>query len=313
MNLRRIGFAFHRCFSGNSIVASCYLGIWAWLLGLLADTNWLKRHVGNNLRGVHWPRLNLKPRRIELAPGISALLIPAAGSLGFRSLYEHRMGHEPGVPDFLASRMSRYDCVVEIGANVGVYTLLFSQCVPSDGRKRVFAYEPSRKAFVCLEEHLALNDVNNVAAFNCAIAAKPGTLSFYENTLDLMKGSVSKSIAALFPGASEQKTTVPAVSGEHVAQQLQPHDRLLLKIDVMGAEHDVLTGFRSLVLERHPDIVLGVWKQNLQSLNQLRFVLNHYRLFKIGRHGLDERTRFTDESYCNYFLEPSVRSKPGVL
>lgn len=114
----------------------------------------------------------------------------------------------------------------------------------------------------------------------------PGPVPFHENNLDYMKGSLSADVAALFSGASAQQTTVPAVSAGHIAPLLQPYKRLLFKIDVMGAEPEVLTGLRSLILEKKPDIVLGVWKQNLEGLNALTFLRGNYRLFKIEREDL---------------------------
>lgn len=303
--LRKSGLWLHRCFSFNPTLAKAYLSSWAWLLALLPDGSWVKRHIGNNLRSAQWPAVKLKPRRIELATGISALLVPTPGSLGFRAIYENRIGHEPGVPEFLASFMSRYDAVLEIGANVGVYTLLFSHCLPCDGRKRVFAYEPGLKAFACLEAHVALNHATNVATFNCAVAAAAGPIQFYENNQDFMKGSISPTVAALFPGASAQATTVPAVSEAQIAPLLQPFDRLLLKIDVMGSEPEVLAGLAGLVLDKKPDIVLGVWSENIEKLNQLRWLLDLYRLCRIGKGELTSRSEFTDDDYCNYFLQPT--------
>ena len=58
------------------------------------------------------------------------------------------MHHEPEVFAFLLKKMAGYDTVVEIGANVGLYTIFFSKLLPRpDDRPRILSFEPSRRAF----------------------------------------------------------------------------------------------------------------------------------------------------------------------
>lgn len=54
--------------------------------------------------------------------------------------------------------------VLDVGANIGVHTLLFSKLVGNGGR--VFAYEPQPDMFYMLCGNLALNDIQNVVALN---------------------------------------------------------------------------------------------------------------------------------------------------
>ena len=305
--LRIAGLIFNRLFSWHPRLSLGYLSLWAWVLSYLSDGNWLKAHIGNTLRGTAWPDIKLKPREIELAPGIEALLVPIPGSLGFRAIYEHRIRHEPGVPDFLAGRMAHYDAVLEVGANVGTYTLLFSRSLPRDGITRVFAYEPGPVPYACLKEHIRLNEAVNVEAFNCAVASVPGPLLFHDNAVDYMKGSLRPEIASLFPGSNPAGTPVTVVTGEQIAGLIDHFSRVLFKIDVMGSEPDVLTSLSTLVDKLSPDLVLGVWKYNVQGLNQLEFLRRNYAFYKIERDGLTARDRFGDDVYCNYFLEPTSR------
>jgi FkbM family methyltransferase len=306
--LAKAGNALNRCFSWNASLANSYLNTWAVVLGILPDGNWLKAHVGNNLRQTSWPPLALKERKVELANGIEGLLIPAAGSLSFRALFERRIGHEPGVPEFLRSRLQMYDAVLEVGANVGIYTLLFSKCLesrpaPSSGPHRVFSFEPGVQAFAQLEAHLALNGCSNVRAFNQAVAAKSGLIAFHENARDLMKSSTHAGGAAHFAGWNEQPTTVLAASGKEIAPLLSDFERVLVKIDVVGAEADVLSGLRAVIDEKSPDLVVGVWSHNLPELNELQFLTTNYDFFRIEPDRLVERSGFEDQDYCNYFLQ----------
>src|ERR1022692_1562310 len=49
------------------------------------------------------------------------------------------------------------DCVVDIGANVGLYTLLFARAAGPDGR--VIAFEPGPRSIALLRQNLAINAI----------------------------------------------------------------------------------------------------------------------------------------------------------
>ena len=84
-----------------------------------------------------------------------------------------------GWPDFDDMHfMQRYlrpgDALVDIGANIGVYTLLAASLVGSRGR--VLAFEPGRRAFERLEENLRINDLRQVETRCAAVSDHPGTV-----------------------------------------------------------------------------------------------------------------------------------------
>lgn len=301
--LRAAGLTINRCFSWNAWLARGYLLAWARVLARFPDGGWLRRHVGSSLRSTAWPPMHLPPRELELGGGVRARLLPAPGSMGFRALYQDRLGHEDEVFGFLAGRMHGYDAVLEVGANVGVYTLFFSRRLAQrDARVRVFAYEAAPAAYALLQRHLELNGCTNVQAVQAAVCGHAGTVEFYENPRDLMKGSLDAAAAARFPGRSPQPLRVPAVDGAEIAPRLDGFGRVLLKLDVVGGEPQVLEALRVIIEAKAPDIVLGVWAPNLDGLNRLEF-LRGYRLARIGGAGLEARERFSDADYCNYFLE----------
>ena len=121
-----------------------------------------------------------------------------------------------------------------------------------------------------LLEHLRLNSAANVAAFNCAVAKETGLVEFYENALDLMKGSTDPEGAAAYEGRAAEPTIVLGVSGGDVSRLVEPFERLLVKVDVVGAEADVLETLSPLIDLKRPDILTGVWWQNAARLSQLR-------------------------------------------
>ena len=300
---RQLGLALNRCFSWNATLSSLYLQTWARALEFLPDGSWLKQHIGNNLQSSRWPAMELPGRLVEWGSGVRGLLTPRPGSLGFRALYEQRVTHEAWVFDFLGARFSRYDAVLEVGANIGLYTVFFSKLFARrDGRLRVFSFEPSPRAFRCLEENLALNDCANVMLFPKAVSATAGTADFHENPVDFMKGSLDRDAAGQFEGLAARPIEVGTLSGKEIAPLLASFSRILLKVDVVGSEPEVLASLGELLEQKRPDIVVGVWAQNLPGLNRLGLE-KAYRIYRIDPGELLVRPSFTDTAYCNYFLE----------
>src|SRR5437867_1922845 len=68
------------------------------------------------------------------------------------------------------------DTVFDIGANVGIYTLLFSERVGPRGR--VVAFEPSARNVSYLKRHLALNGATNVSVVEADASATAGIARF---------------------------------------------------------------------------------------------------------------------------------------
>jgi FkbM family methyltransferase len=304
--LRSAGLTFHRAFAWNSYLTRAYLLLWRFFLWGLPECG-LKRHIRNNLVSADWAPFVIR-RRVRYEGGESALLLMRPQSVVFtKGMFRRTFGHEPEVFRFLKERMSRYDAVVEAGANVGAYTVYFSKLLAKPGaRGQIFAFEPSQNAFADLSEHLALNGCSNVQAFNRPVTTMEGSVAFYENSWDWMKGSLDLETAKVFHGGVARITQLIAADGRFIEGLTHEFNRLLVKIDVVGYEPQVLRALRGLIEAKQPDIVLGVWEQNLAGLNVLRPWLRDrgYAIYRIGNAGLEKRDTFSETEYCNYFLAP---------
>jgi FkbM family methyltransferase len=139
------------------------------------------------------------------------------------------------------------DVAFDVGANVGLFTLLMSRIVGPSGR--VVAYEAAPENAALLRDTIAMNyQAEWVDIRQAAAAASAGTLTFHASTRFLGNGS-------LLPH-DEQYTREFLVDGERelsvAAEPLDVHlgafERIaLVKIDVEGAEEQVLAGMQGLI------------------------------------------------------------------
>src|SRR5271154_1103636 len=102
--------------------------------------------------------MKLRPRTIQLASGTKLTIRPHIGEFDFQALFSRSISYERDVFKVLAQRMSQYRTIVEIGANVGIYTAFFANAFAcQDPNRAVFAFEPSREAFKRLLDNFEHN------------------------------------------------------------------------------------------------------------------------------------------------------------
>jgi FkbM family methyltransferase len=156
--------------------------------------------------------------------------------------------------------------VLDVGANVGAYTLLFAQWVGPAGR--VTAFEPAPASIAGLRRQLELNGLTGrVEVVQAAVAGTVGMASF---ECDGASGA-----NALATGVSHTRTiTVSTTTIDEfcTARGLHPD---VIKIDVEGAELDVLRGARrtlqapsiEVFVEFHPSAwaLRGITPESMQS------------------------------------------------
>lgn len=155
--------------------------------------------------------------------------------------------------------------VLDVGANVGAYTLLFAQWAGRSGR--VFAFEPSPSASRSLRRHLALNSAGNVEVIDAAVCDRQGTAALYDDGCPGRSSLIGS--AEHHRAVTVRTTTIDSFCAE---RSLTPD---VVKIDVEGAELEVLRGARRTLaaektvafVEFHP----SVWRsRNLDASDLAR-------------------------------------------
>jgi FkbM family methyltransferase len=144
--------------------------------------------------------------------------------------------HDYSDMGFLLHLLREEDCFVDIGANIGSYTILASGHVGA----KTFSFEPVPSTFSNLVQNIAINNIQQKAiAYNIALGSEKGKIGFNISAFDTMNHVAEKSEAATI--------NVPVELLDDVLQNAQVP--LLLKIDVEGFETEVIKG-SSRILEK---------------------------------------------------------------
>ena len=145
--------------------------------------------------------------------------------------------------------------VVDVGANIGYNTVYASRRVGAAGR--VVAVEPAADNVRILRENVAANALDNVVVHAVAAGRAPGVRNlFLRGDTSAVNSFFRESVYASVTGV-ESVRVVPV-------DDLVEGDADLVKIDVEGAELDVLAGMARLL--RNPRIQLIVeWHPGLQE------------------------------------------------
>lgn len=156
--------------------------------------------------------------------------------------------HEQQVLALFRSLLEPGWTVVDIGANIGYYTLPASQGVGPTGR--VIAFEPEPRNVEHIYQHLRANGCTNVTVEPVALMDQPGEVNLYYGTDSGIHSTIHERLAK----ASGEYLRVRATSLDEYCQthHLAPD---LIKVDAEGAELMVLTGM-SRILRETPKVRL---------------------------------------------------------
>jgi len=158
------------------------------------------------------------------------------------------------------------DTVIDVGANIGWYTVIASKLVGNAGR--VIAFEPDPENFAILERNVLANGCGNVSIEQKALSNVAGTLTLY---LDQENKGTHSTVFRRKGGRSVQVEALRL--DDYLKNRCKKVD--LVKVDVEGAEPMVLEGMTRtiesspgirLVVEFAPERVIAVGRQPEQYL-----------------------------------------------
>jgi len=159
-----------------------------------------------------------------------------------RHVYK-RGDYEKHVSDFISDKISfeNGDVALDIGANLGWYSLLLARLMPAESV--IYAFEPDPMNFELLSHNIKLNDAKNVIAVRCALSDKAELRNLYRYS-DKNLGRHSL-LNINSPDCVQVRT---CVLDDYLAEQSVDVSRIkLAKIDIEGYEYFALRGAKKVI------------------------------------------------------------------
>lgn len=158
---------------------------------------------------------------------------------------ELRGSWEPTITALLRRYVPPGGVFIDVGANLGYYSLLASSWVGDAGR--VVAFEPLAQTFSRLLRNIEMNRARNVVPLRLACAASAGA----RRMLTFADSGWSHLATEGTDGEQVEATTI-----DDTVESLNPGRVDVLKIDAEGADFDVLRGARHTLVHFRPTVLM---------------------------------------------------------
>ena len=175
--------------------------------------------------------------------GLKILVRNPSKSLIGKSIYKYGFW-EKETTDTVVSKVKEEMIILDVGADIGYYSLLFSKLVGNNGM--IYSFEPIPEAKGYLDVNICLNNIMNVKSYEFALFDEEG-FSYIEDPF----------------GKSRLNNNPDMQNYDSIRVQTKKFDSLkinsridLIKIDVEGSEMNVLTGMKETIKKYHPIILL---------------------------------------------------------
>lgn len=165
----------------------------------------------------------------------------------FKGYAENRI-HEKTTTDLFAKTIKEGDTVVDLGANIGYFTLLAARCAGKNGK--VYSFEPEPKNFHYLSKNISINGYTQAAAFQKAASNKNGKTKLFICSYDTGHHTINqnKGIEAYSRGrkVGENSVEVETVAMDEFFKGRE-HEIDVIKMDVEGAEFLAFLGLDNIL------------------------------------------------------------------
>lgn len=198
-----------------------------------------------------------------------------------RHIYYSRLYEYPYI-SCLQNFIKSGDLFVDVGANIGFYTIWAALQVGLEGR--VFSFEPNPLAYAFLEKNIELNELRNVNLYQVAVGESDGMAQLEARFDDLALSRIVRSETGKEIISVTQKR-LDTFFSETEKTQIK-----FIKVDAEGAEPEILQGGET-ILEKRPDLLVEVDERRLgpsgSSEEELLALLTRYEYvpFWLNRRG----------------------------
>ncbi len=154
--------------------------------------------------------------------------------------------HESVEIKCLKQIIKKGDNILDLGANIGVYTLIFAKLVGKSGH--VFAFEPEPSNFELLSKNVKENNHENVTLVQKAVSDKNGKVDLYVSKRNLASHRI-------FDSEEKRKSMeIDVITLDTYFEKFKKPINFI-KMDVEGAEGATLLG-ASKIINNSKDLVI---------------------------------------------------------
>jgi FkbM family methyltransferase len=208
----------------------------------------------------------LRSRELVIATGLAGGMKLAAGEFPLQHVHARHLVRgtlEPPVQEALRRHAAPGAVVYDIGANLGFFSLLAARLVGPEGH--VYAFDPAPANAAAIRANAAVNDLDRITVLELALGEAPGRAAL----------SVSDDASWAFL----ERYAPDRARGATIEVEVTTVDRLvaggtlapprLVKIDVEGAELDVLAGMAETIRHHSPVIVCEMHGRNAEFVRRM--------------------------------------------
>jgi FkbM family methyltransferase len=191
---------------------------------------------------------------------------------------------EPMTTRYVCDSLAPGQVFLDIGANAGYFSLLASRCVGESGR--VLAVEPNPAMVKQLRQNTERNGLTNIAIAEAACSDSLEDRNLYvANAYNTGLSSLSRDNLAWTKSVKVTCTTVDLPVEKYGLHRVD-----LVKIDVEGAELQVLRGMTTVLKRLRPRIIIELIPSLLEGFSTTVAAINeflaafHYRTLSLEEH-----------------------------
>lgn len=201
-----------------------------------------------------WNRINNNspdPKRdylVQMRLGHSMQIRPTQNYL--KNIIHSRQYHDENV--FLLNPfLKKGSVVLDIGANIGLYSCAYSQYFKNLDLK-IYAIEALENNYKQIKKNIDLNNFRNIFPFYLALGNENGILEFNLPSEDFVGNIAGSNVDTL--NKSDVKISVPMFTLDHFAKENSIESCDFLKIDIEGAEYWAFEGGLEFLKKTRPVI-----------------------------------------------------------
>jgi FkbM family methyltransferase len=207
------------------------------------------RYILSSIRYVIYGKTTRKTRYYKSSLG---KFIVRKGTLDFQFA---NYAYEWGVKKFVYKHYHNYNVFIDVGANIGTYSILFANKGLTG-----FAFEPVLSNYDAFTTNLKLNNLEEkIKVFPFALGKKKEKAQFTFDPINTGASHLTENSDFLEEIANPEIVEIDIIPLDDILHELniKTDDKIIMKIDVEGMESDVIEG-ASKFIKNHPNLLLVI-------------------------------------------------------